>query len=108
MRARYPDRDGFVESQGVRLFFEEYGRGARTLLLIPPWQMVHSRIWKAQIPYLARYFRVITYDVAGTGRSDRPRTGYDHDTGPAQTLAGLAATGPPPSSADCHSRTAWP
>src|SRR5262245_59858736 len=107
MRARYPDRDGFVESQGVRLFFEEYGRGARTLLLIPPWQMVHSRIWKTQIPYLARYFRVITYDAAGTGRSDRPTTGYDHDTGAAQALAVPDATGTARASLVCHSRSAW-
>jgi pimeloyl-ACP methyl ester carboxylesterase/predicted glycosyltransferase len=107
MRARYPDRHGFVEAQGVRLYFEEYGQGARTVLLIPPWQLVHSRIWKAQIPYLARYCRVIAYDAAGTGRSDRPPTGYDHDTGAAHALAVLDATGTARASLVCHSRSAW-
>ena len=78
MRASSGSR-GFAEAQGIRLFFEAYGEGDRTVLLIPPWQTAHSRIWKAQIPYLARSFRVVTYDTAGNGRSDRPLTGSDHD-----------------------------
>ena len=28
-RARYPDRDGFVERDGVRVFYEVYGDGER-------------------------------------------------------------------------------
>jgi pimeloyl-ACP methyl ester carboxylesterase len=33
---------------------------------------VSSRYWKFQIPYLARHFRVVTFDGRGNGRSDRP------------------------------------
>jgi pimeloyl-ACP methyl ester carboxylesterase/predicted glycosyltransferase len=33
---------------------------------------VHARRWKAQVAYLARHYRVITYDAPGNGRSDRP------------------------------------
>jgi pimeloyl-ACP methyl ester carboxylesterase len=72
MRARYPDLEGFVERDGVRLAYEVYGHGGPTILLVPTWQIVHSRLWKAQIPYLARHGRVVTFDPRGNGRSDRP------------------------------------
>jgi pimeloyl-ACP methyl ester carboxylesterase/predicted glycosyltransferase len=71
-RARYPDFEGFVERDGVRSFYEVYGEGERTILLLPTWSVVHSRHWKAQIPYLARHARVVTFDGRGNGRSDRP------------------------------------
>src|SRR5215813_12127834 len=71
-RARYPDQTGFVERDGVRVFWESYGSGDQTILLLPTWEIVHSRIWKGQIPYLARRFRVVTFDPRGNGRSDRP------------------------------------
>ncbi len=71
-RARYPDEEGYVERDGVRLFWEVYGQGEQTVLLLPTWSIIHSRHWKAQIPYLARHFRVLTFDGRGNGRSDRP------------------------------------
>ncbi len=72
MRAREPDREGYAEHDGVKLFYEVFGEGDVTVLLMCGWQLVHSRLWKAQVPYLARHFRVVTYDLPGNGRSDRP------------------------------------
>jgi len=72
MRARYPDQEGVVERNGVRTFYEVYGNGTPTVLFLPAWAICHSRIWKAQIPYFARHYRVITFDPRGNGRSDRP------------------------------------
>jgi pimeloyl-ACP methyl ester carboxylesterase len=72
-RARYPDETGFVERDGVRVFWERYGDGSPTVLLMPTWSVIHSRHWKLQIPTLARWFRVVTFDGRGNGRSDRPR-----------------------------------
>jgi pimeloyl-ACP methyl ester carboxylesterase len=71
-RARYPDAEGHVERDGVRVFWEVYGTGEPTVLLLPTWSIIHSRHWKAQIPYLARHCRVVTFDGRGNGRSDRP------------------------------------
>ena len=71
-RARYPDQEGYVERDGVRSFYEVYGDGLPTVLLMPTWSIVHSRHWKMQIPYLARHCRVLTFDGRGNGCSDRP------------------------------------
>ena len=71
-RARYPDEEGFLKRDGARVFYEVYGTGEPAILLLPTWEIVHSRAWKAQIPYFARYSRVITFDRLGNGRSDRP------------------------------------
>ena len=72
MRARYPDREGYVERDGVKTFYEVFGDGTPTILLLPPWSILHSRLWKMQVPYLARHYRVVTFDGRGNGRSDRP------------------------------------
>src|SRR5262249_30299398 len=60
-RARYPDAEGYVERDGVRVFYEVYGEGEPTILLLPTWSVIHSRHWKMQIPYLARHCRVLTF-----------------------------------------------
>ena len=71
-RARYPDASGYVERDGVNLYYEVYGEGEPTVFLLPTWSIIHSRHWKMQIPYLARHCRVVTFDGRGNGRSDRP------------------------------------
>jgi pimeloyl-ACP methyl ester carboxylesterase/predicted glycosyltransferase len=93
-RARYPDQDGYVERDGVRIFYEVYGTGDRTVLLLPTWSIIHSRHWKAQIPYLARHARVVTFDGRGNGQSDRPGTvdAYDEREFAADALAVMDAT----------------
>ena len=73
-RARYPDQTGYIERDGVRVFYEVYGTGGPTILFCPTWNIVHSRVWRMQIPYFARHHRVVVFDPRGNGRSDRPRT----------------------------------
>jgi len=94
-RARYPDETGFVERDGVRSFYEVYGSGEPTVLLLPTWSIIHSRHWKMQIPYLARHCRVVTFDGRGNGRSDRPQTSeaYAEREFAADALSVLDATG---------------
>src|SRR5262245_55861567 len=94
-RARRPDECGFVERDGTGLYFEVFGAGEPTLFLSPlGWPLSHSRMWKAQVPYLARRHRVVTYDPRGNGRSDRPdRPGaYAEAELVADALAVLDAT----------------
>ena len=72
MRAREPDVEGYVNHDGVKVGYAVYGDGDQTLLLAPGWLVVDSRMWKLQVPYLSRYFRVIAVDPRGNGRSERP------------------------------------
>jgi pimeloyl-ACP methyl ester carboxylesterase len=94
-RARLPDAEGHLERDGVRVRWERHGDGDPTLLLLPAWSIIHSRQWKAQVPYLARHYRVLTFDGRGNGRSDRPPDpgAYDDDQYVADALAVLDATG---------------
>src|SRR3712207_3769140 len=93
-RARYPDDEGYVERDGVRIFYEVYGSGEPTVLLLPTWSIIHSRQWKMQIPYLARHCRVVTFDGRGNGRSDRPTAAeaYAETEFAADAIAVLDAT----------------
>ncbi len=93
--ARLPDESGFIERGGVRVHWESYGAGEGTVLLLPTWSVVHSRHWKAQIPYLSRHFRVVTFDGRGNGLSDRPTStsAYHEREFVADAVAVLDATG---------------
>ena len=65
------------------------------MLFMPPWAIVHSRFWKAQVATMARSFRVVTYDGRGNGRSGRPATSaeYVDRVKVGDALAVLDATG---------------
>jgi hypothetical protein len=58
MRARDPDRDGFADHDGIRIFYEVYGAGEPTLVLVPSNPIVHSR-------HLSRHYRVVTTATPG-------------------------------------------
>lgn len=72
---------------GVRLFYEEAGGGSQTLVLVHG-LMLASESWEAQRDYFSRTHRVITFDLRGQGRSDKPRHGLDLDS-LARDLEGL-------------------
>ncbi|MDG4826612.1 alpha/beta fold hydrolase [Asanoa sp. WMMD1127] len=98
MRARQPDIQGYVKHDGVRIGYEVFEPGdpdAPTVALLPAWSIIDSRHWKAQVPFLAREFRVVTIDPPGNGRSDRPTdpAAYSDDAHLAYVLAVLDAVG---------------
>jgi pimeloyl-ACP methyl ester carboxylesterase len=72
MRARDPDTETVVERDGVPIRYEIHGEGEQMVLLMPPWALTPARVWKAQIPFLARHFGVISFDPRGSGSSGRP------------------------------------
>ncbi|MGB3258148.1 MAG: alpha/beta fold hydrolase [Ornithinimicrobium sp.] len=93
--ARQPDATGVADHAGVRLSWAVHGDGETTVLLLPSWQIIDSRFWKAQVSYLARHYRVVTYDSRGAGGSDRPSgaAAYTHEVLAKDALAVLDATG---------------
>ncbi|MEV0719648.1 alpha/beta fold hydrolase [Asanoa sp. NPDC050611] len=98
MRARQPDIQGYVKHDGVRIGYEVFDPGdpdAPTVALLPAWSIIESRHWKAQVPYLARECRVVTFDPPGNGRSDRPTdpAAYSDDAHLGYLLAVLDAVG---------------
>src|SRR5262247_2701180 len=97
MRAKLPTSDGFVARDGVRIHYEVYGDGPQAMVFIPPWSIVHSRVYKAQIPYFSERFRCIAYDGRGNGLSDRPDDvaaySLDHYLGDALAVMDATAAG---------------
>src|SRR3954467_10527994 len=94
MRAKLPISDGFVERDGVKLFYEIYGDSPTTMVFLPPWTIVHSRVYKAQLPYFSERFRCVAYDGRGNGKSDRPDdvAAYSLENYVADALAVMDAT----------------
>jgi len=70
-----PDH-GFVEANGLRLHYLEWGDPAR-----PPALLVHATgflaaLWQPVAEALAPHYRVLAYDARGHGDSDKPPSGY--------------------------------
>ncbi|WP_151525605.1 alpha/beta hydrolase [Serinicoccus kebangsaanensis] len=94
-RPREPDLSGLVRRDGVRIAWDVYDADRPTLVLMPTWSIIDSRFWKFQLPYLARHFRVVTFDGRGSGRSGTPSgaASYSDSEYAADTLAVLDGTG---------------
>lgn len=94
MRAKLPHTTGRVDRGEVELHYEIFGDGEHTIVFVPTWALAHSRVWKAQVPYFAEHFRVITFDPRGNGKSGRPSeaSGYDFDLSCADIAAVMDTT----------------
>ncbi len=67
----------FKTSDGVQLYFEDWGQG-RPLVFVHGWPL-SAAMWEYQtVPLAAAGFRCIAYDRRGFGRSDKPYGGYDY------------------------------
>jgi pimeloyl-ACP methyl ester carboxylesterase/predicted glycosyltransferase len=77
-----PQTEGFVERDGVRSWYAQFGDSGPWLAFAPIFQIVNSHSLKGVVPYLAQHFRVLVMDLRGNGRSDRPTSpeayAFDH------------------------------
>ena len=76
---------------GVRLYVRQFGEG-EPVVLIHGGSMTGDG-WDHQVGALAPYYRVITYDFRGVGRSDCPPSGYSVDTLVEDLLGLIGALG---------------
>ena len=90
-----PVRDGYVERNGVKSWYAVWGESGPWIAFAPIFQITHTSLLKATVPYLSAHFRVFTMDGRGNGRSDRPRgqEAYSFDEYYADFLAALDAAG---------------
>jgi len=61
-----------VSEDGVPIYFQSRGQGDYTLVFVHGW-CTDMSYWDAQIPSFRVYYRVVTLDLAGHGRSGRDR-----------------------------------
>ncbi len=87
-----PDQVGIADSNGVGIRWRRYGEGPRSILFIPTWNFVDSRVLRHQIAGLRDRFRLITFDARGSGTSDHPPAGYRFDDHVADAIAVLDAS----------------
>lgn len=69
---------GFANNQGQKIFFEDVGAGPAVVLGHS--FLCSGKMWRGQVPILAREFRVLNLDFRGHGRSGavtRPFSLYD-------------------------------
>lgn len=71
-------RERTVQSEGVALAVRERGRPGRTPVLLLHGYPDSQEVWNGVAERLAGDFHVISYDVRGAGRSDRPPRRADY------------------------------
>ena len=64
----------FTSNDGIRLFYDDIGQG-RPLVLIHGWTF-SGRFFHRNVSALAENAGIITVDLRGHGRSDKPNHGY--------------------------------
>jgi 3-oxoadipate enol-lactonase len=78
-------QSGFVENDGEQIYFESIGAGD-TVVLSHGAGGNHA-VWYQQVPFLAKKYRVITWDQRGFGRS----TNVNKQAGPVTAVEDLEA-----------------
>jgi len=76
MTTTKPPQSKFVEVQGIRMHYWEWGRtGTPDLLLVHGWTGF-GQTWSGVAEHFQDRYHVIAPDLRGHGASDKPHTGY--------------------------------
>ncbi|MEO7396334.1 MAG: alpha/beta hydrolase [Candidatus Limnocylindria bacterium] len=89
IRQPVADEVGIADSNGVRIGWRRYGDGPRSILFIPTWNFVDSRVLRHQVEGLRDRFRLLTFDARGSGSSGHPKDGYRFEDHVADAMAVL-------------------
>ncbi|MFZ0504455.1 MAG: alpha/beta hydrolase [Chthoniobacterales bacterium] len=73
--AATPASTGFVDVDGGKLYYEESGQGAQTVVLLHD-GVVDSAVWNEVWPEFCQHFRTIRYDRRGFGKSPPTTSWY--------------------------------
>ena len=92
------DETGVADSGGVTISWRRYGNAPQTILFIPTWNFVDSRVLRHQVDGLRGEFRLVTFDARGSGRSGHPSSGYSFEHHVDDVLSVLDATDTPTAS----------
>jgi 3-oxoadipate enol-lactonase len=77
---------GYAQVNGAKIYYEEAGEGTPLVMLHAG--IADSRMWQNQQEYFSQYYKVITYDLRGFGKTGMPEGPYAHYL----DLAGLLDT----------------
>jgi len=64
-----------VSKDGVPISYSVYGKGKPILFFVHGWSCSRS-VWKKQVPYFEKKYRVVTLDLSGHGNSGKGRKVY--------------------------------
>ena len=69
-----PDRSGFVEADGHRVYWERFGTGEREVICLLNGLAMHTKAWYGFLPRLLDQFDVLLWDYPGQGESSSDDT----------------------------------
>jgi pimeloyl-ACP methyl ester carboxylesterase len=106
-RTLEPTRAGHCRRAGVDLAWEVFGDSGRTVVLLPPWNLQDSRVWRLMIGCLWPGYTVITFDPPGNGKTSPSTDPARHTPAAmaADVLAVMDAVGADRAVVVAHSRS---
>ncbi len=66
----------FADINGIKICYEIYGSDNNIPIILIHGFGAKKEIWNSQVGSLSKKFKVITFDIRGSGKSDRPNKPY--------------------------------